>query len=126
MDKRILEMCREIDAAKLATAQEGVTAWAEKLQDELLAEKEWVKQLTKTTARLEKFLVNAQKDAVRYRWLKARPVEDCTTPRIEVNVWTVSDSVNEGDHPRQCAWPLSVLAGDALDAAIDAAMKGNT
>ena len=133
MDKRIVEMCREIDAAKLATAQEGVTAWAEKLQDELLAEKEWVKQLTKTTARLEKFLVNAQKDAVRYRWLRERPVEDCTTPRIEVNVWTcnvnddgVSDSVNEGDHPRQCAWPLSVLAGDALDAAIDAAMKENT
>lgn len=120
MDKRILEMCREIDAAKLATAQEGVTAWAENLQDELLAEKEWVTQLTKTTARLEKFLINAQKDAVRYLWLRARPVEDCTTPRIEVNVWTcnvtndgVSDSVNDGE----------VLAGDALDAAIDAAMK---
>jgi len=32
MDKRILEMCRDIDAAKLATAQEGVTLWAEKLQ----------------------------------------------------------------------------------------------
>lgn len=42
MDKRILEMCREIDAAKLATAQEGVTAWAEKLLD----------------------------DAERYRWLR--------------------------------------------------------
>jgi len=28
-------MCRDIDAAKLATAQEGVTAWAEKLMDEL-------------------------------------------------------------------------------------------
>ena len=95
MDKRILEMCREIDAAKLATAQEGVTAWAEQLLD----------------------------DAERYRWLRERPVEDCTTPRIEVNVWTcnvnddgVSDSVNEGD----------VLAGDALDAAIDAAMEKNT
>ena len=35
MDKRILEMCREIDKAKLATAQEGVTVWAEKLLDEL-------------------------------------------------------------------------------------------
>ena len=41
--------------------------------------------------------------------------------RIEVNVWTcnvnddgVGDSVNEGD----------VLAGDALDAAIDKAMLG--
>jgi hypothetical protein len=42
MDKRILEMCREIDAAKLATAQEGVTAWAEKLLE----------------------------DAERYRWLR--------------------------------------------------------
>ena len=59
-------------------------------------------------------------DAERYRWLRARPVEDCTTPRIEVNAWTcnvnddgVDDSVNEGD----------VLAGEALDAAIDAAMK---
>ena len=74
-----------------------------------------------------------ERDAKRYQWLKAKPIEDCTTPRIEVNVWTcnvnddgVSDSVNEGDHPRQCAWPLSVLAGDALDAAIDAAMKENT
>ena len=44
MDKRILEMCREIDAAKLATAQEGVTAWAEKLLE----------------------------DAERYRWLRKR------------------------------------------------------
>ena len=44
MDKRILEMCREIDAAKLATAQEGVTAWAEKLLE----------------------------DAERYRWLRER------------------------------------------------------
>lgn len=35
MDKRILEMCMEIDAAKLAKAQEGVTVWAEKLMDEL-------------------------------------------------------------------------------------------
>ena len=43
MDRRILEMCREIDAAKLATAQEGVTAWAEKLLE----------------------------DAERYRWLRA-------------------------------------------------------
>ena len=34
MDRRILEMCREIDAAKLATAQEGVTAWAEKLLED--------------------------------------------------------------------------------------------
>ena len=34
MDKRILEMCRDIDAAKLATAQEGVTAWAEKLLED--------------------------------------------------------------------------------------------
>ena len=70
--------------------------------------------------RLEKELYTAQSDAERYRWLRARPVEDCTTPRIEVNVWTcnvnddgVSDSVNDGE----------VLAGDALDAAIDAAMK---
>jgi hypothetical protein len=93
VDRRILEMCREIDAAKLATAQEGVTAWAEKLLE----------------------------DAERYRWLRARPVGDCTAPRIEVNVWTcnvnddgVSDSINEGN----------VLAGDALDAAIDAAMLG--
>jgi len=93
VDRRILEMCREIDAAKLATAQEGVTAWAEKLLE----------------------------DAERYRWLRARPVEDCTTPRIEVNAWTcnvnddgVSDSINEGN----------VLAGDALDAAIDKAMLG--
>jgi len=31
VDKRVLEMCREIDKQKLATAQEGVTAWAEKL-----------------------------------------------------------------------------------------------
>jgi len=44
MDKRILEMCREIDKAKLATAQEGVTAWAEKLMD----------------------------DAERYRWMRVR------------------------------------------------------
>lgn len=94
MDKRILQMCEDIDKAKLATAQEGVTAWAEKLL----------------------------KDAERYQWLKARPVEDCTTPRIEVNVWTcnvndegIGDSINEGD----------VLAGDALDAAIDAAMEKN-
>ena len=42
MDKRILEMCREIDRVKLATAQKGVTAWAEKLLD----------------------------DAERYRWLR--------------------------------------------------------
>lgn len=42
MDKRILEMCREIDEQKLATAQEGVTAWAEKLLE----------------------------DAERYRWLR--------------------------------------------------------
>ena len=120
MDKRIVEMCREIDAAKLATAQEGVTAWAEKLQDELLAEKEWVKQLTKTTARLEKFLINAQKDAVRYRWLRERPVEDCTAPRIEVNSWTCNvndDGVYDSG---------TVLAGDALDAAIDAEMEKNT
>jgi len=88
VDKRILEMCREIDAAKLATAQEGVTAWAEKLLE----------------------------DAERYRWLRTRPVEDCTTPRIEVNMWTcnvsdegISDSVNDGE----------VLAGKTLDAAID-------
>jgi len=60
-------------------------------------------------------------NAKRYLWLRARPVEDCTTPRIEVNAWTcnvnddgVSDSINEGN----------VLAGDALDAAIDAAMLG--
>ena len=44
MDKRILEMCREIDAAKLATAQESVTAWAEKLLE----------------------------DAERYRWMRVR------------------------------------------------------
>ena len=44
VDRRILEMCREIDAAKLATAQEGVTAWAEKLLE----------------------------DAERYRWLRER------------------------------------------------------
>ena len=69
---------------------------------------------------LERELAAAQKDAERYRWLRARPVEDCTTPRIEVNAWDcnvnddgVSDSVNDGN----------VLAGDALDAAIDAAMK---
>jgi hypothetical protein len=37
MDKRILEMCKEIDAAKLATAQEGVTVWAEKLLDDFTA-----------------------------------------------------------------------------------------
>ena len=49
MDKRVLEMCREIDKQKLATAQEGVTAWAEKL----LAE-----------------LDGAKKDAARYRWLR--------------------------------------------------------
>ena len=70
--------------------------------------------------RLEKELYAAQADAKRYQWLRAKPVEDCTTPRIEVTVWTcnvnddgVSDSVNDGE----------VLAGDALDAAIDAAMK---
>lgn len=34
MDKQILEMCRDIDAAKLATAQEGVTVWAEKLLED--------------------------------------------------------------------------------------------
>ena len=34
MDKRILEMCKEIDAIKLTKAQEGVTAWAEKLMDD--------------------------------------------------------------------------------------------
>jgi len=34
VDKRVLEMCREIDKQKLATAQEGVTVWAEKLLDE--------------------------------------------------------------------------------------------
>ena len=69
--------------------------------------------------RLEKELYTAQADAERYRWLRARPVEDCTTPRIEVCAWTcnvnddgVSDSVNDGN----------VLAGDALDAAIDKAM----
>jgi len=55
-------------------------------------------------------------DAERYRWLRARPVEDCTAPRIEVNMWTcnvndegISDSVNDGE----------VLAGKTLDAAID-------
>jgi len=37
-------MCRDIDAAKLATAQEGVTAWAEKLLE----------------------------DAERYRWLRSQ------------------------------------------------------
>lgn len=47
MDKRILEMCREIDKAKLATAQEGVTVWAEKLMD----------------------------DAERYRWLRKEYAE---------------------------------------------------
>ena len=44
MDKRILEMCMEIDAIKLAKAQEGVTVWAEKLLD----------------------------DAERYRWLRSQ------------------------------------------------------
>jgi len=44
MDKRILEMCREIDAIKLTKAQEGVTVWAEKLLD----------------------------DAERYRWMRVR------------------------------------------------------
>jgi len=34
VDKRVLEMCREIDKQKLATAQDGVTAWAKKLLDE--------------------------------------------------------------------------------------------
>jgi hypothetical protein len=62
-------------------------------------------------------LEQMKKDAERYRWLRSRPVEDCTTPRIEVNQWTcniddegVADNVNEGE----------VLAGDELDAAIDA------
>jgi len=66
--------------------------------------------------RLEKELYAAQTDAERYRWLRTRPVEDCTTPRIEVNMWTcnvndegISDSVNDGE----------VLAGKTLDAAID-------
>ena len=61
-----------------------------------------------------------ERDAKRYRWLRARPVEDCTTPRIEVNMWTcnvndegISDTVNDGE----------VLAGKALDAAIDAAIR---
>ena len=70
---------------------------------------------------LEKELAAAQADAERYRWLRARPAGDCTAPRIEVNAWTcnvnddgVGDSINEGN----------VLAGDALDAAIDAAMLG--
>jgi len=44
VDKRILQMCEDIDKAKLATAQEGVTAWAEKLL----------------------------KDAERYQWLRER------------------------------------------------------
>ena len=71
-------------------------------------------------AELKTELAAAQKDAERYRWLRARPVEDCTTPRIEVCAWDcnvnddgVSDSVNEGN----------VLAGDALDAAIDTAIR---
>ena len=44
MDKRVLEMCREIDKQKLATAQEGVTAWAEKLLDENAALREQLKE----------------------------------------------------------------------------------
>ena len=93
--------CQQIidDALGLEYAATELQYWAEKLEEELAA---------------------AQADAERYRWLRARPVEDCTTPRIEVNAWTCnvnddggSDSVNDG----------SVLAGDALDAAIDAAMR---
>ena len=48
VDKRILEMCREIDAAKLATAQEGVTAWAEKLLED--AERyQWMRERHENT-----------------------------------------------------------------------------
>ena len=66
--------------------------------------------------KLQAELTTAQADAGRYRWLRARPVGDCTAPRIEVNMWTcnvndegISDSVNDGE----------VLAGKTLDAAID-------
>lgn len=68
------------------------------------------------------FLDQIKEDAARYRWLRSRPKDDCTAPRIEVNQWTcnandegVLDSVNEGE----------VLSGDELDAAIDAAIHSD-
>jgi hypothetical protein len=52
MDKRIRDMCQDIDRAKLATAQEGVTVWAENLLDENEALKERVAELEKANAEL--------------------------------------------------------------------------
>ena len=93
-----------------------ITSLREQLKDCSAAFDRQQEQLDRNAERI----AGLRLDAERYRWLRARPVEDCTTPRIEVNAWTcnvnddgVDDSVNEGD----------VLAGEALDAAIDAAMK---
>jgi hypothetical protein len=46
MDKRIRDMCQDIDRAKLATAQEGVTVWAENLLDESETLRRKVEELT--------------------------------------------------------------------------------
>jgi len=56
VDKRVLEMCREIDKQKLATAQEGVTAWAEKLLDENAALREQLKYCSAVVDRQQEML----------------------------------------------------------------------
>jgi len=88
----------------------------DKVRERNRVTKQGVDAMITNYLRLEKELYAAQADAERYRWLRTRPVEDCTTPRIEVNMWTcnvsdegISDSVNDGE----------VLAGKTLDAAID-------
>ena len=102
--------------AQFTALREQLAAGAEELAACSAAFDKQQEQLDRNAERI----AGLRLDAERYRWLRARPVEDCTTPRIEVNAWTcnvnddgVDDSVNEGD----------VLAGEALDAAIDAAMK---
>lgn len=56
-----------------------------------------------------------QRDASRYRWLRRQP-NDVSAPRIDVVQWTEADeSANEGEGLRM----------EALDAAIDDAMRSN-
>ena len=127
-----------VDRDKRITTELVDANFARQLERELAAAQAEIADLTEELADKRKFcyavelaldglkgdyvkIINKlRKDAERYRWLRARPVEDCTTPRIEVCAWDcnvnddgVSDSVNDG----------SVLAGDALDAAIDTAIR---
>ena len=55
-------MCEDIDKAKLATAQEGVTAWAEKLLKD--AERyQWLRELSPAMIMISPDLFDAAIDA---------------------------------------------------------------